>query len=101
MREQLGVHAVRPEDAVTKHYADTLAVTSMSNREIPTGTVDGLNAVFTLAHTPQSGTETVFMNGLAQHPGVDNDYTISGPTITFVLPPPSGTGLAVTYWFSA
>ena len=53
-------------------------------RETPTGTVNSVNATFTLAATPITGTEHVFVNGVLQNPGATNDYTISGATITFL-----------------
>lgn len=52
-------------------------------RETPSGTVNGVNAAFTLANTPTAGTEHVFVNGILQNVGAGNDYTISGTTITF------------------
>jgi hypothetical protein len=68
-------------------------------RETPTGAVDGSNATFTLAGTPITGSEEVFLNGLLQT--VTNDYTISGATITFVIAPLSGDTLRVCYLTSA
>jgi hypothetical protein len=99
MRLQLGVQPARPDDATTKEYVDALH--TMVNREVPTGVIDGTNAVFTLAHTPEPGTEMVFMNGLVQQAGAGDDYTISGPTITFPVAPPLNTTLSVTYWYNA
>lgn len=52
-------------------------------RETPTGTVNGTNATFTLANTPVSGQEMVFVNGILMNVGATNDYTISTNTITF------------------
>jgi hypothetical protein len=61
------------------------------------GTIDGSNTVFTLSSTPNpAGTETVFLNGILQEPNGE-DYTISGATITFVVAPPSGSRIRVTY----
>ena len=66
-------------------------------REIPSGSVNGTNAVFTLANTPVSGTEQVFLNGMLQNAGAGNDYTISGSTITFASAPDAGWNLFVNY----
>jgi len=66
-------------------------------REVPSGTIDGTNTVFTLANTPVVGTECVFENGLLQQSGVGNDYTISGATITFTTAPDAGSRLLVNY----
>jgi len=55
--------------------------TSFVTREVPTGSINSSNLVFTLANVPKLGTECLFLNGLLQTYGVD--YTISGATITF------------------
>jgi hypothetical protein len=103
MRLQLGVVPARPDDVVTKEYvdADIVGFPSMSNHEVPSGVIDGANAIFTLEHTPVPGSEMVYANGLMQGPGAGNDYQISGPTITFLTPPPLDTILVATYWFTA
>jgi len=64
-------------------------------RETPSGLVNGSNTDFTLAHTPKSGTEEVYLNGLLQDP--TNDYTISTNTITFVAAPKTGDKIRVSY----
>jgi hypothetical protein len=51
--------------------------------------------VFTLAATPVSGSEDVFLNGLLQVGGVDLDYTISGAVITFAGTPALHVGEVV------
>jgi len=53
-------------------------------KETPSGTVNGSNVTFTLANTPVSGKEEIYVNGIQQDPGAGNDYTISGATITFL-----------------
>lgn len=75
-------------------YANTNIVT----REVPSGTINGSNVTFTLANTPASGSEEVYLNGLLQNVGGGNDYTISGGTITFNTAPETGSTLLVTYW---
>lgn len=85
------------QDAATKNYVDSFAAAHNAIRETPTGTVDGTNTSFTLAHTPVSGTETLFLNGLLQEPGAGNDYTISGATITYLAAPLVGDRLRATY----
>lgn len=67
------------------------------NNETPSGTFDGINATFTLAHTPLSGTLQLFLNGAFQHPGVSADYTLSGSTITYNAAPSAAfSGLPFT-----
>lgn len=68
-------------------------------REAPSGTINGSNTIFTLANTPTAGTEEVFLNGVLQHPGAGNDYTISGGTITYLSAPLTGDRLVVGYRF--
>lgn len=66
-------------------------------RETPTGLINGSNASYTLAAAPVGGTEQVYLNGILQDPGVGNDYTISGGSITFLSPPLAGDKIRVTY----
>ncbi len=59
-------------------------------RAVPTGVVNGSNAVFTLAANVISGTEEVFKNGILMNAGAGNDYTITygaTTTITFATAP--------------
>jgi len=70
-------------------------------KEVPSGTIDGNNVTFTLAHTPISGTENIFLNGQLLT-GSGNDYTISGSTITFTVPPLVGsdsTTIIIAFYF--
>ena len=45
--------------------------------EVPTGAINGINTVYTTAVDFVAGTEAVFFNGVRQHPGAGNDYSIS------------------------
>jgi len=76
---------------------DYMAPSSFVTRETPSGSVNSSNTTFTLANTPLSGTEQVFLNGLLQEPGAGNDYTISGATITYLTAPTTGDRLRVSY----
>lgn len=62
--------------------------------ETPSGTVDGSTVDFTLAHTPLNGIELI-LNGATLKPGVD--YTLTGATITFVIPPAPGSLIICHY----
>ena len=70
--------------------------------EIPAGTVDGTNAVFTLANLPLLNSVDLYRNGLLQTMAASNDYTISGRTITFNVGnvPQPGDNLLCGYWTS-
>jgi len=79
--------------------ANQVRLSKVVTRETPTGTVNGSNVTFTLAATPVSGTEQVFVNGVLQDSGSGNDYTISSATITFLTGaiPQSGDKVRVSY----
>lgn len=69
-------------------------------RETPSGSVNGSNAVFTLANSIVSGTEQVYVNGILMDSGTGNDYVFSaGNTITFEAgsEPLTGTKIRVSY----
>jgi len=68
--------------------------------EVPTGTINGSNTVFTISQTPLENSTSepsvdVFMDGLKRDAGTD--YTISGTTITFTVAPALGQNIVVNY----
>lgn len=66
--------------------------------EIPTGTVNGSNRVFTIANAPlPAGSLAVYRNGALQRNPAD--YTVSGTTVTFAIgtTPQNGDTILVTY----
>lgn len=71
--------------------------TNFVTREVPTGAINGANTTFTLANTPTSGSEEVYVNGVLQNAGSGNDYTISTNTITFLWTPQTGDVIVVNY----
>lgn len=73
-------------------YGNPFASISYADNETPTGTINGINTVFTLAFSPSpSGSLQLFLNGVFQRPG-GTDYTLSGNTITFLNPPQGALG---------
>lgn len=68
-----------------------------SDKESPSGDINGDNAVFQLQYTPIPNSEHLFVNGILQDSGVDNDYQISGNTITFLIPPREGFKIKCSY----
>lgn len=70
-------------------YTDWIA------NETPGGTINGVNATFTLANTPQF--LQLLLNGVILEVGAGNDYTISGSTITALLVPATGDKLRAYY----
>lgn len=77
--------------------ADIVRASNYVVREVPSGSVNDANTSFSLANTPVSGTDQVYLNGILQDPGVGNDYTISGAAITFQSAPATGDKIRVTY----
>ena len=68
-------------------------------REAPSGTKNGSNTTFTLAHTPITGSESLYFNGLLLESG-GADYSISSATITVTTAPAaSGDVLYCSYWY--
>ena len=66
--------------------------------EVPSGTIDGSNRVFTLTHEPSPADSLkLFLDGVLMEQGTH--YTLSGSTITFVTAymPASGQTLFATY----
>lgn len=62
----------------------------------PSGTVNGVNTVFTLPSTPEENDSVlVFLNGLKQKQ--TTDYSVSGTTLTFVVAPALGQSVEVYY----
>jgi hypothetical protein len=63
---------------------DQNTVVNRVENETPSGTINGVNAVFTLAFDPNPDSSLrLSLNGLRMHSGAGNDYTLSGVTITF------------------
>ncbi len=68
-----------------------------SDKETPTGEINGINTVFQLSHTPISNSEHIYLNGILQDSGEDNDYQITGNIITFLIPPREGFKIKCSY----
>lgn len=69
---------------ITVGVATGLTNSNFVDKEIPSGSINGSNATYTLANTPVSGSEHLYVNGILQESGAGNDYTISGTTITML-----------------
>lgn len=65
-------------------------------REVPAGTMNSINTAFTLTFTPNPNASlTLWLNGVEQVPGTD--YTISGATITYTVPPKNSDLMLAQY----
>lgn len=70
----------------------------ITNKEVPSGTVNGSNDTFTLTYDPVSSDSlNLFLDGLILE--LTTDYTISGSTITMVTPPAVGQKLYASYQY--
>lgn len=68
-------------------------------QEVPSGTVDGVNAVFTLTQTPQTADALqVFVDGVLRNK--TTSWTISGNTITFTAGNIPSTGQSVYAFYA-
>lgn len=74
------------------------ALTGFEWNERLTGTTNGVNTVFNIAYTPtNSNSLMIFLNGVLQEPGITQDYTVSGTTITFNTAPKAESKITATY----
>jgi hypothetical protein len=74
-----------------------LSNTNFVDKEIPSGSINGSNVTYTLANTPVSGSDHLYLNGMLQESGSGNDYTISSTTITMSVAPLTGEKIRVSY----
>ncbi len=70
------------------------------NKEIPSGSIDGINSTYVLEHTPTLGSEHLYLNGVLIEEGTGTDYHINGSTIIFDNPLLPGMKLHCTYHYS-
>ena len=68
-----------------------------SSKQTVSGTIDGVNTIFTLPSSPSSVSLQLFKNGMLQLEGVGNDYTLSGNQLT-LTPAPSVGDTLVAYF---
>lgn len=84
--------------AVVLASALAIVTPNFADEETPVGTINSVNLVFTLAHSPSPGTcLQLFYNGLLQKPA-GSDFTLSlGNIVTFVSAPTTGSTLLAWY----
>ena len=83
----------------TYYYVDETPVKIFKDKEIPSGSINGTNTTFILQYLPVEGSEHLYLNGVLQESGAENDYTISDSTITFKEAPPTNMKLHCTYYY--
>ena len=67
--------------------------------EVPPESTNDSNVIFTIGFVPIVNSECVFKNGVLLSPGAQNDYTISGNTVTFTRAPKSGSKITFSYLY--
>src|ERR1700722_1776805 len=92
--------APQPSDVLSAFYRLSVTIPGVGfvDQQTPTGAINGVNGVFTLAQTPSpTASLAVYRNGLLLTAGVD--YTLSGAVITFMsgLVPQSTDTLSCSY----
>jgi hypothetical protein len=71
---------------------------NFSYAEVPSGSINGSNVTFTLAHTPNpSAGLDCRLNGLGQRVGGSDDFTLATATITYNAAPLTGDTLVCWY----
>jgi hypothetical protein len=75
-----------------------LKYTNYIANETVGGTPNGTLTSFTLANTPQVGSQQIYLNGQLLEPGTGNDYTISGTAITTLFTPQTSDKLRAYYF---
>jgi len=81
-------------DLMVARYAQPLSTISFTT-EVPSGSMNGTNVLFTLTTTPVAESLSLFLNGISQIPSVN--YTISGPFITYAIAPKSTDQMLALY----
>ena len=75
----------------------TVLTGTFADAEVPSGTINGANTSFTLAHTPSpAGSLSCYENGVQQRAG-GADFTLATATITYGVAPPTGSTLVCFY----
>lgn len=83
--------------AMTKKMIDDIEDNREVSNEVPSGTINGSNTVFTLASTPLPASSLKLYQGGIRVKAGGEDFTLSGATITFVFAPPTGSILLADY----
>jgi hypothetical protein len=70
-----------------------IGLDDLIQNEIPTGAINNTNSVYVTANDFETGSLVVYLNGIRQDEGVDEDYQVTGTNeFTFNDPPKSSPG---------
>ncbi len=88
---------------VVGQQLDAVVFTLSANtnyQQAPTGTIDGVNTTYTLAHRPTSNSSLkLYQDGLLLRQ--NSDYTVDNVTITMIVPTASGQTLDAVYVYGS
>lgn len=89
--------ALQYATATHTYSCGTVLTGTFADNETPSGTINGSNVTFTLAHTPSPAASlNCFENGVQQRAG-GADFTLATATMTYGTAPPTGTTLICNY----
>jgi hypothetical protein len=83
----------QPSDTLQAFYRVNVSIAGVtfSDAEVPAGTINGANATFTLANSPNPAASfAVYRNGILQEANID--FTLSGASVTFASASTPQTG---------
>jgi hypothetical protein len=72
-------------------------ISSITSKEVVSGEIDGNNRTFGISKIPVVGSEHVFLNGILQMEGEDNDYMMVDNNIVFSYAPRVGMKIICSY----
>lgn len=87
------------QSLITNLVIPIINIPKFIDKELISGSTNGVNKVFNLQFTPELNSEHIYLNGLLQDQGENNDYTISGSIITFIEPPQISSKITCSYRF--
>ena len=96
LEDKVGIDGDTNENSLD--YLIKKKIGEIVDAEVPSGTIDGSNKTFTIAHTPISGSLKLFLNGMLLKE--NDDYTLSGTTITMNYAPESGSNFIASYRYT-
>ena len=77
--------------------ADAVTKTNYKVAQSPAQTADGSRTEFVVPEAFVAGTLMVFNQGILMRIGADNDFTLSGTTVTFEEAPANGANILFSY----
>jgi hypothetical protein len=96
----VNTHSVQIENILAIPNSTVSSNKIYVNKEIPSGSTDGINTEYILENTPTLGSEHLYLNGVLIEEGTGTDYHMSGSTISFDNPLLPGMKLHCTYYYN-